>query len=491
MNFSRDPRFDKVRRFGAAFEEWCTPVPWIKKLLRLFSLVVPAPVKAFWSFRLSHGLRHVLVNVSIGLGISLALNVFHLAPWLHEKEECALDWIMVMNAGTRLGLNPSSRQPEQLYAFVDVDEWTYRAWGEPFFTPRDKLAALITAVTAAKPRLTIVDVELDRPNRDAPAQDARLIETLAGLSDGPPVILVKSLRQGLRPGALLEMRRSFLDQIVASSKRLHWAAPTFLRDDSQIIRRWKIAVCVDTPKGPVVLPSVQLLAYALLSPGPAGNQLEELATQLEKARGICSKTSSETPGFLILGGQSFALNETGLEHRIMYSMKQGGAPQKVLVGQEERPLFVSVPAQSILSGGATILTDMLRDRVVIIGGSFAESFDMYKTPLGVMPGAVIILNSLRSLFTYGVDHQPSWVIITLIEVVLIAVMTFFFMWFNSFWGMLLSGGVIIVLLLPASILAFRYGVWLDFAIPLAAVQIHRLIEEFKKRHIDHNNIGWR
>lgn len=491
MNFTRVFRFDNLRRLGSLIEEWCTPAPWIKKLLHWLAKAVPARIKARWS-RLAQNKRHILVNMSIGLSLSLFLNVFHVVPWLHEKEEKALDWVIAMNVGTPNGLGPSSDRPEHLYAFVDLDEWTYRAWGEPLFTPRTKLAELIADVVAAQPSLVIVDIELDRPNRDAPAQDVELQHTLAGLPAGPPVILVKSLRPSLKPSTLPEPRQSFLDQTVAASNRLYWASPTFLRDDSQSIRRWKIAVCAEQSQKPTLLPSVQLLAYALLSHGPGGNLIGELTTQLEKNNEVCSGAAQGGQGSLVLGGQSFPLDEEGQENRILYSMKQGIAPQMVQVGPEERPLFVSVPAQAILSGGAgTSLQDTLHDRVVIIGGSFADSFDIHKTPLGNMPGAIIILNSLRSLFTYGVDHHPSWIVSTLIEVGLITLMTFFFIWFNSFWGMLLSGVIIIVILLPASILAFRYGVWLDFAIPLAAVQIHRLVEELKKKHIDHDNKGWR
>ena len=52
--------------------------------------------------------------------------------------------------------------------------------------------------------------------------------------------------------------------------------------------------------------------------------------------------------------------------------------------------------------------------------------------------------------------------------------------FSSFWGLLLSGGFIVLLLLPASFVLFRYGVWLDFAIPLLAVQLYQMVVEFRE-----------
>ncbi len=50
-------------------------------------------------------------------------------------------------------------------AWVDVDEKTYRDWGEPLLTRRDKLATIIDFVMQHEPRAVIVDVDFSTPSR--------------------------------------------------------------------------------------------------------------------------------------------------------------------------------------------------------------------------------------------------------------------------------------------------------------------------------------
>jgi len=53
-------------------------------------------------------------------------------------------------------------------------------------------------------------------------------------------------------------------------------------------------------------------------------------------------------------------------------------------------------------------------------------------------------------------------------------MSLAFACFTSFYGMLFSGLLIILVMMPISFGLFQAGVWLDFAIPLLAVQLHRM-----------------
>ena len=48
-------------------------------------------------------------------------------------------------------------------AWIDVDEKTYREWGEPLMTRRDKLADLIDFAMQHEPRAVIVDVDFSVP----------------------------------------------------------------------------------------------------------------------------------------------------------------------------------------------------------------------------------------------------------------------------------------------------------------------------------------
>jgi len=97
----------------------------------------------------------------------------------------------------------------------------------------------------------------------------------------------------------------------------------------------------------------------------------------------------------------------------------------------------------------------------------------------------VLINAIHSLQQYGELSGPPWYLKLLVEAFLILVMSLAFACFDSFWGMVVSGIFIILWLLPLSFAVFRYGVWLDFAIPLLAVQLHQLADEFKERQHRH------
>ena len=478
--------WNKVRPVGKIIEDTFPLTVLIGLISKALNRFAPECIKKRWA-ELGKNNRYLLVALLLGSSSLLILSLTPLNFWMQEKVEKIQDWVIAMDFNTHDGPSLPPGRPEHLFAFIDLDEKTYSAWGEPFFTPRDKLAHIIKTVAAAQPSLVIVDIELDRSNQDAPGRDAELQNTLAQLPAGPPVILVKSLRQASDQKSLPTVRQSFLDTTVAGSDRLHWGFPVFLRDDNNSIRRWKIAVCATQDNKPTLLPSVQLLAYALLSPGPDGNLLGELAVQLNDARDACSRPDGETQKSLLIGGQAFSLDEKGQENRILYSMKQGMASPEISDGAEKRPLFITLPAWSLLSGNALpSLKDMLHGRIVIIGASFADSLDIHETPIGSLPGSVIILNSLRSFFSYGVQHSLPWYVRALLYIGLISISACCFLYLDHLWGEILSW-LLAVLSLPLVFVAYRQGYFLDFVILLATIPIFKMLRKFADKQTVHHN----
>jgi len=47
--------------------------------------------------------------------------------------------------------------------------------------------------------------------------------------------------------------------------------------------------------------------------------------------------------------------------------------------------------------------------------------------------------------------------------------------YKSLWGTLYAVGIIMILI-PVSIIFFKYGLWLSFAIPWAAIQLRQMID---------------
>jgi CHASE2 domain-containing sensor protein len=175
---------------------------------------------------------------------------------------------------------------------------------------------------------------------------------------------------------------------------------------------------------------------------------------------------------------------TPVSRRFIYEI-----PWKIERGKT-RPVFdyqgSTVPLISIRSAGTItehperVDNSWLAGHIVIIGGSFSEGRDLFPTPIGQMPGALILVNAIHSLLQYGELGPPPLWLTLMLQVLLILIISLVFSRFDTFWGLLVSGGVVILLLLPVSIWVFRYGVWVDIALPLLAVQLHHMAAEFRE-----------
>jgi CHASE2 domain-containing sensor protein len=103
------------------------------------------------------------------------------------------------------------------------------------------------------------------------------------------------------------------------------------------------------------------------------------------------------------------------------------------------------------------------------------------TPLGEMPNTLILVNGIHSLLEYNTIELPSMWFEILLMSMLIIIMTWVLLMFHSFLGMIMSGvAVITCIILPVNIFLFRYGIWLDFVLPLIVVQFYLIASRFEE-----------
>jgi CHASE2 domain-containing sensor protein len=104
-----------------------------------------------------------------------------------------------------------------------------------------------------------------------------------------------------------------------------------------------------------------------------------------------------------------------------------------------------------------------------------------------MPGAVVLINAIHSLLQYGQMDRPSVWLVLGIEFVLILGVSILFSIMGTYLAKIVSGVVVLVVLLPLTFSMFKYGLWLDFALPLLGVQLHELVARVKSSAmIDHS-----
>ena len=144
----------------------------------------------------------------------------------------------------------------------------------------------------------------------------------------------------------------------------------------------------------------------------------------------------------------------------------------------------------------------LKNSIVVIGGSYADGRDIHLTPLGSMPGPLILINAIHSLLQYEeIESVSLWqkLLLQALLIILISVFSLgltrsqlvrrFIQWtirrlgfvalfiFGIFAGAF-SGAIVILLVLPFAVILLRYGIWLDFVIPLLLVQINQTMNDF-------------
>jgi len=148
--------------------------------------------------------------------------------------------------------------------------------------------------------------------------------------------------------------------------------------------------------------------------------------------------------------------------RTMYSMpwlaENKTSSLSFLPDQQGVPILTVIPARYYTAPNMTASLDVLRNKIVVIGASYRDGHDVYLTPIGEMPGSLIIINAIHSLLQYGgISSLPSVGFMFLLEICLIIFMTAVLMMSRGFWTMLLSGTMVIFLLLPISIVSFAMG----------------------------------
>jgi CHASE2 domain-containing sensor protein len=136
-----------------------------------------------------------------------------------------------------------------------------------------------------------------------------------------------------------------------------------------------------------------------------------------------------------------------------------------------------IPALAILNH--TLHRDIPENGVVVIGQSFEAARDQHATPLGVMPGPMVLINSLDSMLNPGLLDEPGRAWKVLIEATLIFVVGFLLAYRDYVIAVFVILTLFVPLLIFANYLLLLCGVWMDFAIPLLGMCVHRIIAEFE------------
>jgi hypothetical protein len=397
-------------------------------------------------------------------------------------------------------------------AFIDVDEETWRSpqWGkgEPYRAPRDDLLRLIEYAVGSPARYIVVDVIVEGSSGPDDERFAKAIAQLAGhvLRPDQHILFVRTLREplsGMQNLLAPELRSSLLDPVIRDyPKQLHAVAPYFRISRDGVLRDWQMwrLGCrseAGTGKGHwEFLPSVQLTIGALVAsydkPDDKGRAdrakfpwheragltpcIVDFAAYMQVGVPTPKLRPDDTPMWDWLPESGIANaseieppndEPLALSNRIFYRFRY----------RQEQSEVRLIPALAILEHRR--LDELAKNSVVIIGQSFEAARDQHATPLGAMPGAMVLANSVDSVLKPGLLREPGLglrILIELDSIVLIGGILAFLDYLPAFC-------VILVLFVPV-LIGVNYcflssGVWVDFAVPLLGMYAHWIIVEIE------------
>ena len=417
-----------------------------------------------------HGrkLRKFLITLAIGMTIEFSMQLLHHAGYLDRFEDLGADRVMALLHRNRA----VERAPAVSFVYIDVDDYTYRHWDEPLLLPRTRLADLIERVLEGRPRLLIVDVDFTRSDGPGDAKLKAALEHHGGVRSETPILLSRALGPaGTETDGeqYPRLRPSFLDPLVARSPNLHWASVWVQTASDAVVRRWPLWQIACKEGEIEALPSVPLAAYPFLA-DPRNDPADLAQLSLPASTGCARSSASGSEGA-----------EGEQEGRILFTipwhLRKGESRSMVeTAAGRSVPLLTIVSAHTLLAanegpgpGGA------LDGAVAVIGGSYAEGFDLHATPIGRMPGALILVNAVHTAlqFPRAVLHPPSpWLELPL-AMVLIAVIALVFTLLSLSAATFVTLLLTLVAMLFANFWLLRAGVWVDVTIPVLGIFVHR------------------
>ncbi|OAD19494.1 CHASE2 domain protein, partial [Candidatus Thiomargarita nelsonii] len=355
-----------------------------------------------------------------------------------EIKDYALDIIMYWHSDFEPKL--ANGQPMQRMALFEIDDQTYREWGSPVLTPRDKLKALIEAAEKGGANVIAVDIGLSwaqdgcihqaektpacpTASPEAKAADESLAKYLQAINESqaanaPVIILTRTYRLPLENGVVnqkhfLTRQPSFLDNYITEEKNVFWSSTFFVVDADRVRRRWQLASLVCQDNHLTVVPSMQLLV-ALAQLYATDDSTREAAQVIQQFKNRLNHWASTLPCDASQGTTIPRLcqqqacpplivelpTKAGISDKLHQVDLAGGRETERVVYRFAPPdtldpnrlsFIIKKSARHVLAAGADVY-----QRIVLIGGTHQDTRDNHPVPIRIkdVDGIYIVANAI-------------------------------------------------------------------------------------------------
>lgn len=434
--------------------------------------------------------HHVVVGVALALLLHFAFPTG--SPLMQPVTQYAGDLLIrFAELAASHGIWPRHRDVSGRLApivLVEIDDATHLKWGEPAVTPRDRLAALLTIAIGAGAAVVVVDIDLSQ--KSASEQADRALEEVISTE-------VKSAKQQRRASRIVlsrrlvteddqnqRFRRLYFETIDEKVVGVQAGAATFIRDEDLVIRRWHLVQPACYKGKGDAAHSLQLLVTATLF---------NAQTELEQARlrlaAVACSPANDLPGDRHLNlqfreGYAVPLDDESVVSRMNFKFNwethRHGDLGKLETLRGNRTLL-TLPAMLVEQYAATDAASAMQDAVVVVGNTHYDSKDFHLTPVGEIPGVLLVANAIYSLLDSGVMPEPGKAVTVATEVLAIALLAGVFTVFSTKYALWVGCLAVLFALLPVAIALFRFGVWFDFLFPLVGPVAHQLTAVYFRR----------
>jgi adenylate cyclase len=368
------------------------------------------------------------VGLLAGALVSGASSLGYLESW----QSRALDLLQLLQG---------RRAPTDV-VIVAIDEAAFEGLGRRQPLPRDYLARVLRGIARSGAAVVGVDIDLATATRTGDEELARVIREYAdgGLSR---IVLLRPLATEGPLGA------------AALGPHVVLASPLVPHDPDGRIRR--VDAVLPGP-GDRPAPTLGLAVVARL----AGLDGAALEAALAAGRPLALPRVNRDGG-LARSGAPAVVARTGVEWPINFVGPAGS--------------FFTIASDHLARAGdpdaePPAADNLLRGRVVLVGGTFADSRDFYPTPHGLLSGVEVHANVVHMLNARRFIRPSAWLTGFAINAAVVLVAGVVLLALRPLAGTLVCVLGALVLGVPAALLAFdRGGYWIDFVLPVLATAL--------------------
>lgn len=445
--------------------------------------------------------QRLFPNLIIGLIVSCMI-VFYpdylpkfIGTALMEKEDSVID-LMIEWESFNL---PPMEKDNPSFVLLDIDKTTSERWGKGqqlFFTPRDKLTHLIDAAVQAKAKLIVVDIKVvGRTPTEHESQlhpyDQKLHDYLKEHvkrckekeASCVPIILVRAFKD--EPTHIREPDIGFLEDLVTpSAPYLQWGTAQFSYSDIGVWNRWRLLESTCSHEKPGVTPSIALLVMGMIQKCSQEEMQEALRPFVPNN---CDSKEEFPKSTSLLSFCDLTTDPNDrIERRLMYRIPWSDTynPPELthkVYDDEGNEILRILEAYRYGESPPQASLEPLTNNIVVIGGSYD---DVHDTPIGEMPGSLIIINAIYSLLQKQIIRPaPIWALLITISIFIVVITAVsFYVSFSSIWKEIGKVLLVIILLLVTAFLFSSYLfaklIWFNVIVVLVIIEFLRLFEKY-------------